>query len=446
MATTPPLTTKLTTKEKLAYGLGDTGSNIVFQVVIAFMMFYYTDVFGITAAEAGTLMLVVRAFDAITDPLMGALADRTKSRWGRYRPYLLWMAIPFSLLTIIAFITPDTSHANKLIYAYITYSLMMLAYTAINIPYSALGGILTTDIQERASVQAWRFAMAKAGGLIVALLTLPLVAYFGQGDEQLGFSLAMTVLSLVAMACFIACFLFTKERAQEVTENAPIKTDIFAVLKNDQWRVLAAVTFVVLITVAMRGGVMAYYVTYYLKHEELVSLFITASMFGGILGALMSNWAIKFICKVKLMKIACLGITTTSAILYFVPADKVYLALSVTLITQFFHMIFIPLLFSAVPDTVDYSLKKSGNGPMAMSVSGHLLSLKFGIAIGGALTGWMLAGYGYQANVEQTQSSLDGIIIIFAASPAIGALIAYVLLNFYKLDYTWSKTMNTTTE
>ena len=432
---------KLTIKEKIAYGLGDTGSNIVFQVVIAFMMFFYTDVFGITAAEAGTLMLVVRAFDAITDPLMGALADRTKSRWGRYRPYLLWMAIPFTLLTIVAFITPDTTHANKLIYAYITYSLMMLAYTAVNIPYSALGGILTTDIQERASVQAWRFAMAKAGGLIVALLTLPLVAYFGQGDEQLGFSLAMTVLSLVAMTCFIACFAFTKERAQEVVTNVPIKTDIFAVLKNDQWRVLALVTFVVLITVAMRGGVMAYYVTYYLKHEELVSLFITASMFGGILGAFMSNWAIRYVCKVKLMKIACMGITITSTMLYFVPENKVYLALSITLVTQFFHMIFIPLLFSSVPDTVDYSIKNTGNGPMAMSVSGHLLSLKFGIAIGGALTGWMLAGYGYQANVEQTQSSLDGIIIIFAASPAIGALVAYGLLHFYKLDYQWSQTM-----
>ncbi|WP_274620671.1 glycoside-pentoside-hexuronide (GPH):cation symporter [Colwellia maritima] len=304
-------TTKLSTKEKIAYGLGDTGSNIVFQVVIAFMMFYYTDVFGITAAEAGTLMLVVRAFDAITDPLMGALADRTKSKWGQYRPYLLWMAIPFSLLTIIAFITPDLSHSGKLIYAYITYSLMMLAYTAINIPYSALGGILTDDIQERASVQAWRFAMAKVGGLIIALLTLPLVSYLGQGDEQLGFTLAMTILSLIAMSCFLACFAFTKERAQVIVEKVSIKTDIFSVLKNDQWRILALVTFFLLISVAMRGGVMPYYVTYYLGDESLVSLFMTASMIGGIVGALSSNWMIKFVCKVKLMKLACLGIAIT---------------------------------------------------------------------------------------------------------------------------------------
>lgn len=437
MATTPPLTTK----EKLAYGLGDTGSNIVFQVVIAFMMFYYTDVFGITAAEAGTLMLVVRAFDAITDPLMGALADRTKSRWGRYRPYLLWMAIPFSLLTIIAFITPDISHSSKLIYAYITYSLMMLAYTAINIPYSALGGILTDDIQERASVQAWRFAMAKVGGLIIALLTLPLVSYLGQGDEQLGFTLAMTILSLIAMSCFLACFAFTKERAQVIVEKVSIKTDIFSVLKNDQWRILALVTFFLLISVAMRGGVMPYYVTYYLGDESLVSLFMTASMIGGIIGALSSNWMIKFICKVKLMKLACLGITITSTIVFFIPGDKAYLSLSIVLLTQFFHMIFIPLLFSSVPDTVDYSLHKTGTGPMAMSFSGHLLSLKFGIAIGGALTGWMLAGYGYEANVQQTEKALDGIIIIFAASPALGALIAYALLHLYKLDNKWAKSI-----
>lgn len=437
---------KLTIKEKLGYGLGDTGSNIVFQVVIAFMMFYYTDVFGITAAEAGTLMLVVRVFDAITDPLMGALADRTKSRWGRYRPYLLWMAIPFCLFTVIAFITPDTSHANKLIYAYVTYSLMMLAYTAINIPYSALGGTLTNDIQERGSVQAWRFAMAKAGGLIIALFTLPLVAYFGQGDEQLGFSMAMVVLSLVAMACFIGCFALTKERTPEITKKVPIKTDISAVLKNDQWRIIALVTFFLLITVAMRGGVMPYYVTYYLGEKELVSMFVTASMIGGIIGALMSNWLIKFICKVKLMQLACLGIAAVNTVLFFIPADMVYTALTVTLITQFFHMLFIPMLFSSIPDTVDYSVNKSGHGPMAMSFSGHLLSLKFGIAVGGALTGWMLAAYGYQANVEQTESSLDGIVIIFAVSPAIGALISYALLRLYKLDNQWAKSLKSAEE
>ncbi|WP_274620670.1 MFS transporter [Colwellia maritima] len=133
-------------------------------------------------------------------------------------------------------------------------------------------------------------------------------------------------------------------------------------------------------------------------------------------------------------------------IVFFIPGDKAYLSLSIVLLTQFFHMIFIPLLFSSVPDTVDYSLHKTGTGPMAMSFSGHLLSLKFGIAIGGALTGWMLVGYGYEANVQQTEKALDGIIIIFAASPALGALIAYILLNFYKLDYKWSKTMNTSQE
>lgn len=434
-------TVKLTTKEKIAYGLGDTGSNIVFQVVINFMMFFYTDVFGITAAAAGTLMLVVRAFDAITDPLMGAIADRTKSRWGRYRPYLLWMAIPYGLLAVIAFTTPDTTESNKLIYAYITYALMMVAYTAINIPYSALGGILTSDIRERASVQSWRFAMAKAGGLIIAVLTLPLVAFFGNGDDQLGFSLAMVVLSVIAIICFVACFAYTRERMTHSSEPVPVKKDIGAVLHNDQWWVVALITFVLLATVAMRGGVMPYYVSYYLQTESLVGTFVTVSMIGGIFGAFMANWGSKIMCKVKLMKLACVGIALTNIILYFVPQDLMYVALTITLLTQFFHMILIPILFSAIPDTVDYCEHKSGYGPMAMSFSGHLLSLKFGIAIGGALTGWILAGYGYQPNIQQSESALDGIRIIFAASPAIGALICLALLYFYKLDDKWSNSL-----
>jgi len=428
---------KLSIKEKLAYGLGDTGSNIVFQVVIIYMMFFYTDVFGISAAAAGTLMLVVRVFDAITDPLMGALADRTNSRWGRYRPYLLWMAIPYGILAVLAFTTPDTNEANKLIYAYVTYALMMTAYTAVNIPYSALGGILTRDTQERASVQAWRFAMAKVGGVIVAALTFPLVSYFGEGNKQLGFSLAMVVLSIIAIACFIACFSFTKERVIAVTKKVSIKSDILAVLRNDQWWIMAAVTFFLLITVAMRGGVMPYYVTYYLGQESLVSNFVTTSMVGGICGALFTGWAIKTICKVKLMKFACLGVAATNLILLNVPADMVYVAFIINFMTQFFHMIFIPILFSTIPDTADYGKEKNGNGPMAMGISGHLLSLKFGIAIGGALTGWMLSYYGYEANVIQTDSARDGIVTIFSASPAIGALIAFGLLHFYKLNQAW---------
>lgn len=429
---------KLTTKEKIAYGLGDTGSNIVFQVVINFMMFFYTDVFGITAAAAGTLMLVVRVFDAVTDPLMGAIADRTQSRWGRYRPYLLWMAIPYGLLAVIAFTTPDTSESNKLIYAYVTYALMMTVYTAINIPYSALGGILSSDIKERASIQSWRFAMAKAGGLIVAALTLPLVAYFGDGDEQLGFSLAMVVLSIIAIICFLACFSFTRERTPTGPTKVSIKQDVNTVLGNDQWWIVALITFFLLITVAMRGGVMPYYVTYFLGTEPLVSMFVTVSMIGGIFGALLSNWAVKFVCKVKLMKLACIGIAFTNCILYFVPENMLYTALIITFFTQFFHMTLIPMLFSAIPDTVDYGMLKTNNSPMAMSFSGHLLSLKFGIAIGGALTGWILAAHGYQANVEQTESALNGIVLIFSVSPAVGALIALVLLNKYKLNDAWS--------
>jgi GPH family glycoside/pentoside/hexuronide:cation symporter len=215
--------TAISTREKISYGLGDTASNIVFQVVINFMLIFYTDVFGISAAAVGTLFLVVRVFDAVTDPLMGGLADRTQTRWGRYRPYLLWVAVPYGVLAVLAFTTPDLSDSGKLIYAYITYALLMTAYTAINIPYSALGGVMSAEPAQRASIQSWRFALAMVGGALVTASVWPMVDYFGDGDKAKGFQMAMVVLSTVAVICFIVCFKFTKERIKPENDVASAK-------------------------------------------------------------------------------------------------------------------------------------------------------------------------------------------------------------------------------
>jgi GPH family glycoside/pentoside/hexuronide:cation symporter len=199
-------------KEKVGYGLGDTACNIVFQIVINFLLIFYTDVFGIGAAAAGTLLLVVRLFDGITDPIMGGIADRTNTKYGKYRPYLLWMALPYAVLGVLAFNTPDAGMTLKLVYAYITYTLLMTIYTAINIPYSALGGVMSKDSSERASIQSYRFALAMLGGALTVYLLPKLVNYFGNGDESVGYPLAMMVFGIAAIICFALSFVYTKER------------------------------------------------------------------------------------------------------------------------------------------------------------------------------------------------------------------------------------------
>ena len=200
---------KISVKEKIGYGLGDAASNIIFQTVMTFLAFFYTDVFGISAAAVGTLFLSVRVLDAITDPVMGNLADRTETRWGSYRPYLLWLAVPFGVISCLTFTTPDFSDSGKVIYAYFTYAALMVIYTAINIPYCALGGVLTSNPSERVSIQSYRFAFASLAGILITATTLPLVDYFGQGDKASGYQMTMLLMSILGIILFWLCFATT---------------------------------------------------------------------------------------------------------------------------------------------------------------------------------------------------------------------------------------------
>lgn len=432
---------KLSIKEKIGFGLGDAASNIVFQVVLLYMLFFYTDVFGISATAVGTLFLVVRIFDAITDPIMGGIADRTRTRFGRYRPYLIWMCIPYGILAIATFSTPDLSEIGKLIYACITYALLMTVYTAINIPYSALGGVMTNDRTDRASLQSYRMMLAMVGGTIVAATVLPMVSYFGGNDDPaFGYQMAMTVLSIFAVVCFVGCFALTKERITPESEShrdqnkkPSIFEDLKDMLKNDQWRILALVSFLSLASGAMKGAVTPYYVQYYLGQPDLISLFLTTGTVTSLLGAIVANLMVNKICKVKLMKLSIFGSLLAHALIIFIPPQNYNVALVLTGFAAFFHMIFTPLLFSAVPDTVDYGITKFGKGAMGMSVSGHLFALKLGLAVGGACTGWILGYVGYQANSVQTEQALNGILMLMGLASAIACAFILLLLTRYKL-------------
>ena len=438
-ASAPPISIR----EKIGYGLGDTASNIVFQVVINFLLVFYTDVFGISAAAAGTLLLVVRIFDGVTDPLVGGMADRTRSRWGRYRPYLLLMALPYAGLAVLAFTTPDLGENGKLVYAYITYTLLMTVYTAINIPYSALGGVISEDTTERASIQSYRFAMAMVGGALVSALTLPLVNLLGQGDKAFGYQMAMAVMAAIAALCFFICFWSTRERVKPEADKTSSQNknlaknfagDFFNLFRNDQWAVIAAATFFLLVLVAMRGAVTPFYVTYYFQSESLVSMFVTLPMLAGVAGAVSTNFLSKRFCKVRLFNWSMIGVVVTHAALLPLGRDQVYIALALAMAANFVHMIAIPLVFSMVPDTVDYFAAKGHPKKMAMAYSGHLMALKLGLALGGASAGWLLGYFDYVPNAEQSERTLSGIVLIFAAGPVICTLVTMAIFRRYHLS------------
>lgn len=425
----------LSIKEKIAYGLGDTASNIIFQTVMMFLLIFYTDVVGLSPAIVGTLFLAVRLIDAVTDPLMGSFADRTRTPWGQFRPFLLWLAIPFGIISVLAFIAPDYSLQGKIIYASVTYILLMLAYTAINIPYSALGGVLSPDPQERVSIQSYRFVCGMIGGLIVAALTLPLVEWFGQGDTAKGYQLTMTAMSVLGVVLFLLCFAGTKERVvQPVVENSSFKNELKTLWKNDQWRILCIAGLFLLTGQVLRGTLAVYYVKYYLSQEELITAFMTVGMIGSILGCALSQQVAKRVCKIKAyisLQLIAAGLCIAS---YWVDSSQITLAFIMFFLWSFFLQMATPLLWAKIVDTIDYGYYKTGVRNNGMVFSSVVFFIKLGVAFGGAIAGWLLAYYGYQAEVEQTEATKHGLLLSFTIFPALGSiLVAWVMRN-YTLD------------
>ena len=425
----------LSIREKIAYGLGDTASNIVFQTVMLFLTYFYTDIFGISPAVVGTMFLVVRIFDAVTDPLMGGVADRTETRWGKFRPYLLWLALPFGLISVMAFTTPELSDRGKVVYAFVTYSLLMLVYTAINIPYSALGGVLTVDAGERVSVQSYRFVFAMLGGLLVTACTLPLVDYFGQGDRALGYQRTIMAMSALGVIMFLVCFAGTRERlTPPPRQHTSIRADLASLWQNDQWRLLCVAALMLLTGMVIRSTLAIYYVKYYLLREDLVTAFVTLGMVGNIIGCALAQPLATRVCKVKAYIGLQLIAATICALGYFVDGDQLVLAFALYFIWCLFLQMATPLLWAKMADTVDYGHWKTGIRITAMVYSSVVFFIKLGLAMGGAIAGWLLAYYGYQADVAQTAATREGILLSFTLWPALASLLVAVIMKNYKLD------------
>ncbi|MBY5993978.1 glycoside-pentoside-hexuronide (GPH):cation symporter [Ferrimonas balearica] len=422
-------------KEKIAYGLGDTASNIVFQTVMLFLTYFYTDIFGISPAFVGTMFLVVRIIDAVTDPLMGSITDRTQTRWGKFRPYLLWFALPFGLISVLAFTTPDLSPQGKMVYAFVTYTALMMVYTAINIPYCALGGVLTADPKERVSVQSYRFVFAMLGGLLVSSLTLPLVEYFGQGDKAKGYQLTMMAMSCLGVGLFLACFWGTRERLHPPAEQEGDFKTLFASLwQNDQWRVLCVAAFFLLTGNVLKTTLAIYYVKYYLGAPNSITLFITLGMVANIIGCMSAQPLAKRVCKVK----AYIGLQLLAALAcvsaYWIGPEQHGLAFGAYMLWCGLFNMATPLLWAKMADTVDYGQYKTGVRVTGLVYSSVIFFIKLGLAVGGAAAGWLLAGYGYQPDSVQSPEATAGILISFTLYPAIGSLVVAVVMRWYKLD------------
>ncbi|MFO7448150.1 MAG: MFS transporter [Ignavibacteriaceae bacterium] len=422
-------------KEKVGYGLGDTASNLYFQMFVNFLLFFYTDIFGISAAAAGTMMIVSRIWDAVNDPLMGIISDRTNSKWGKFRPYLLWMSIPLALAGVFAFLTPDFDVTGKIIYAYITFTLVMMAYTAINIPYSALMGVISSNSLERTSVSTYRFVLAFVGAFIVQGLTLPLVNFFGGGDQAVGFPITMAAFGVLACILFYITFATTRERVTvPLSQKTSLKEDIRNLLKNRPWMYLLIMSLFTLGYIIIRSGTILYYFKYYIGDEVLASLFMVLGTVAVIAGVACTQFFAKKYGKKKFYLVV-MGLTTVLTILfYFIPAEQIILIFVLHIIISFVMAPQAPLLWAMYADTADYSEWKNNRRATGLVFSAATFSQKMGMAVGGGLAGWLLAYFGFVANAQQTAGTLDGIKMMMSFIPALGSLIALIAAFFYELD------------
>lgn len=439
-------------KEKIGYGFGDMASSMFWKLFGSYLMIFYTDVFGLPAAVVGTLFLVTRVWDSAFDPIVGVVADRTHSRWGKFRPYLLFMAIPFSVIGVLTFVTPSFGDNGKLVYAYVTYSLMMMVYSAINVPYASLLGVMSDNPKERNTLSTYRMAFAYIGSFIALLLFMPMVNFWSGhskeiADQQQGWTLAVAVIAVMCALLFIGCFALTRERVKALHEKqAPLKEDLKDLWKNRPWWILLGAGVAALVFNSIRDGATVYYFKYFIVEEDfqtisffgvsfvLSGLYLSVGQIANIAGVILAAPVSNRIGK-KQTYMGSMAIATVLSILFFW-FDKDNLALIFTfqiLISICAGSIF-PLLWSMYADCTDYSELKTGNRATGLIFSSSSMSQKFGWAIGSALTGWLLSYFGFVANEVQQAEAIQGIKMFMSFLPAAGTLLSIVFISMYPLS------------
>ncbi|MBT8449595.1 MAG: MFS transporter [Gammaproteobacteria bacterium] len=438
------LTSPLSFKEKFGYGLGDVASNFFFQVFNLFLLYYYTDVFGLAPAVVGVMFMVTKIVDAISDPVMGMIADRTQTKWGKFRPYLLWMAIPYGLCGFAMFANPDLSDTGKLVYAYVTYTLMMLAYTAINVPYNALMGVISPVSIERTKVASYRFVGAFAAAWIIGTFATPFINILGDGNEAKGFQLTMAIFAVISIALFWVSFATTRERVVAPPVKSDFKADLSALFSNGPWIALFFSAIFYLMNVSVRQGSLLYYFKYFVGDDgtpiflifDKTAVFLSSGLIMTILGVMLA----KTLCERYEKRSLNIWLTILTAVTYilffFIPNDMYWLMILVNCIGSIFGGTTPAVVWSMYADTADYGEWKTGRRTTALVFSGAQFAQKMGLAFGAGLSGIILSWFGFIANAAQTPEALNGIKIMFCIFSATLALMSAGAVYFYRLDDT----------
>lgn len=465
---------KLSVIEKIGYSLGDFSANLIFQTLMTFLAFFYTDVYKIPAGTASVIIFLGGFIGAFFNIIMGAIADRTNTRWGKFRPWILWTSLPFGIIALLAFSTPAFNLPGKVAYAFITYFLLVIVYSANNLPYSALSGVLTGDMKERNSVSSYRFIAVMIAQFIIQVLLLPLVLILGHGDKAEGFKHTMMIFAIIGVIFFIITFLTTKERivpAQE--QKSSLKQDLSDLFKNRPWIIMLFLTILVFITLSLKGGMYIYYFKYYLNDTSLAtfldnigfnnfiaslnktltgmgftafqwpkdaptsafSLFNAGGIIFQIIGIIFSKSLADRFGKRNIFSIFLFLSAVCLMFFYFYSPQ----AIGLVFITQIFHGLFygvtVPLLWAMIADVADYSEWKNNRRATGIVFSAMIFGLKVGLSVGGALTAGLLASYGYIPDaVRQTAGTIAGIKLSVSFYPGLIFTIGSALLIWYAID------------
>ncbi|KJD34385.1 transporter [Tamlana nanhaiensis] len=469
---------KLSVKEKIGYSLGDLAANLVFQTLMTYLAYFYTDIYRLEANHASAIMLVVGLIAAFGfNPIIGALADRTNAKSGKFRPWILWTAVPLGVISILAFSTPDFTYKGKVIYAAVTYTLLLLLYAANNLPYSALSGVITGDMGERNSISSYRFVAVMFAQFFVQVFMLPIIEAVGGGDKALGIEVVMTWLAAIGTIMLIITFFTTKERiVPEIAQKSSVKQDLSDLLKNKPWVIILIVTLLVFVTLAMKGGSYVYYFENYVDKTSLTQFIqpildalsqVGLNFFGAnpvsagfglfnaggiifmIVGITFSKRFADKYGKRDVFRLALFISTIFIIIFFFFPKNAVILMFVSQILHGFFYGLTIPLLWAMIADVADYSEWINYRRATAIIFSAMMVGLKAGLSIGSALVTWILGLYNYVTKeavitgeaLLQPESAIQGTKMLVSIYPAIPFLICVVLLSFYAIDKTMEKTI-----
>ena len=456
---------KLSVIEKVGYSLGDLAANLVFQTLVTYLAYFYTAIYGLKTNDASALILTVGLIAAFGfNPIIGALADRTSSRWGKFRPWILWTAVPLGVIALLAFSTPDFSYKGKLIYAVVTYTLLLLLYAANNLPYGALSGVITGDMKERNSMSAYRFVAVMFAQFFVQVFMYSIIISAGHGDKAVGIEKVMTWLAIIGTIMLIITFFTTKERiVPKPEQNSSLKQDLSDLFKNKPWVIMLTLTTLVFITLAMKGGAYVYYFENYVDKERLTTfitpilnaftsaginffgedpvsagfgLFNAGGIIFMIVGITISKWLADKYGKRDVFGIGLFISTLFILFFYFFPPKAVGLMYASQILHGFTYGVTIPLLWAMIADVADYSEWKNNRRATAIVFSAMMVGLKGGLTIGSSLLTWLLGLYDYIPNSETTQSvtAINGTRLLVSVFPSIPFLVGAGMLFFYKIN------------